>query len=61
MYRENRNNSFSKAAISSKRFFDFIYTVPALDSYLLGNNSLSCNLTNKADTVKFVILGQIVS
>lgn len=53
--------AFRKAAISSKRLFDFIYAVPAPDSYLLGNDSLLCNLINKANTVKFVILGQIIS
>lgn len=55
-------NAFRKAFVSSRRLFDFIYTVPAPNSYLLEKNNSQTMVLNKANNVvSFLILGQIIS
>lgn len=52
-----------KAFVSRKRLFDFIYTVPSPQSYLLEqvSNSNLPNVANGESGCKFVYVGQIIS
>lgn len=55
--------AFRKACISSKRLFDFIYSVPSPNSYLLEEScQVSYNHVNvQSGGVKFIYLGQIAN
>lgn len=50
-----------KAFIKRKRLFNFIYSVPTPDSYLLSDYELDYPATNESpNTVKFIYSGQII-
>lgn len=52
--------AYKKALVSSRRLFDFIYTVPSPSSYLLEEQSLDDVLPKMDDRVRFVYVGQII-
>lgn len=53
--------AYQKALVSKKRLFDFIYTVPSPQSYLLNQVADLPNVANLECGCKFVYVGQIIS
>lgn len=54
-----------KAFVSRKKLFDFIYTVPTSDSYLINEPNVQCNLDSIMNSIeethikRFVFIGQL--